>query len=120
MLNDNITLNTTDEYRLQVRNPTSSIRSMAGLPLGKNQVLKVSHETANDGAVSSVFIRENTVVDTSDTSLPVTSVKAHFKVQYDPTVSHVDLAAELTLLASDIAELLADPAVLTAFFNKEH
>lgn len=124
MLADNITLNTSDEYRLQVRNPTSSLRSLAGLPLGDNQTLRVSHETAKNGVISSALIRENTYVDV-DGVLPdngTDSLKVLVKAIYNPNIalSTGDKITVLTQMLTEIAEIIAVPASVDAFFNLEH
>jgi len=121
MLAENITLNTI-EYRLQVVNPTSSLRVVSGLPFGTGRTLKVSHDKTGKGIVNSAVTIDVTAVDTTATSLSFGKAiddRVMVKFSYDTSVSH-NYTAALTSALADLVSFLSVPANVTMILNQEH
>lgn len=121
MLTDNITLNTR-EYRKQVVNATSTLRSISSLPFGTGRTLKVAHETTNKGVVNTAVTIDLTSVDVNASSLTFGKViddRVMLKISYDPTISH-DYTASLTSALTDLISFINVPANVTMLLNKEH
>lgn len=120
MLAQNITLNT-KVFALTSQKPTSSIRAVAGLPVGSGNVLTVSHETGKTGVVSSVFIIDDSVtVPITGQVAKIDNYRIMLKLQYNPTLGRVDGAAALANIRTQLKEILASDAMWTQFLNGEH
>lgn len=121
MLASNITLNT-KEYRLRVINPTSSLRSVSGLPFGTTRSLKTTTETTSKGLVNTAVIIEITSIEDANgiaSSKGVISDRVMIKFSYDESVEH-DYKANLVSALADITALLATTTNVDMLLNKEH
>lgn len=120
MLAENITLNT-QEFRSQVVNPTATLRSVSGLPFGKNKTLRVSHETAKDGVVNSaIIIDDSTVIlDSASADVGTTLIdRVMVKFSYNKSIEH-DYATALKSALADVVSLLT-AANVDMILNQEH
>lgn len=121
MLTDNITLNTR-EYRLQVVNPTSSLRAISSLPFGTGRTLKVAHDMTKAGVVNTAVTIDVTSVDVtagSSTLGRMIDDRVMVKLSYDRSISH-DYTASLTSALTDLISFLNTPANVTMLLNQEH
>lgn len=120
MLPENITLNS-QEFRTQVTNPTSTLRSVPGLPFGNNKTLRVSHETDKKGVVSSAVIVDSSIIDVdplSDTIGSTLTDRVMIKFTYDKSANH-DYATALKSALADLVSLLNETNV-PLILNQEH
>lgn len=119
---DKITLQTVD-FDLVSRSGTRAVRSDPLTELDNPSTLLISHETAKNGRVSSVVMREENVViscnDTCDIVPQTSNVKVMLKIQYNPLEGYPDQAVVIERLFQQIiaAEILTD--FLPKMLNKE-
>lgn len=118
-----ITLDTS-VYSLTVQRPTSSVRSVASLPTGKDEILQISHETSKDGRRSSVFILEDNVVLECDANAcspksTRSTCKLMLKLQYNPLDGNSNQAAAIADLRAQMQLLIDDNTLWPKFLNLE-
>jgi hypothetical protein len=119
MIADSITLNTAT-YDLIKQGPTSAVRSNGAQPIEAPHIVTVSHETLNDGRVSSVVIAdagENITCSTS--GINTEHIKAMIKLQYNPKSGVTGLEAKIEEQIAVLQSFLSNATLLAKFLNRE-
>jgi len=120
MFNNDVTLDTTT-YSLVSERPTSSLRRDATQPLDNPVSVTISHETSNNGKVSSViYFDDDKIATTAEGGVVSSLARAQFKLTYNPNEGRDDLTAVLQKGIDVIESFLADPNNISKFLNKEH
>lgn len=111
-------------YSSSIVKPNSTVRADATQPVTDPDYMTVSHETAQNGRVSSVIIFEDIkAIPCNDTCQIVpgqSSIKAMLKIQYNPKDGREDFNAALVNLLAAINTASGDAALMDKFLNKEH
>lgn len=118
MFANTLTLNT-HNYDLVSQSPYRSMRSDATKPVNEPSTLTISHEVAKNGRRSSVVILDDNAVINSGTLITKDSIKAQFKIQFNPYSGRTDIEATISELITELTAFLAVPANVDKFLNLE-
>lgn len=118
MFTNTITLGTTN-YDLVSQSPYRSMRSDATQPVNAPATLTISHEVAKNGRRSSVVILDDNAVINSGTLITKDSIKAQFKIQFNPYSGRADIESTIGNLITQLSAFLAVPANVDKFLNLE-
>lgn len=118
MFANTITLGSSN-YDLISQMPYRSTRSVAGKPVNEPSTLTISHEVAKNGRRSSVVILDDNAVINSGTLVTKDSIKAQFKVQFNPYSGRADIETTIGDLITELTAFLAVPANIDKFLNLE-
>lgn len=119
MYTSDITIGT-NTYSLTTQRASSSVRSDASQPLESPVMLNVGHEVGKLGRVSTVVYLDSMETLTGEDGIPKDdTVRAQFKIQYDPTLGRVGLETEIERLRDQLIAFLGDATNWTKLLNKE-
>lgn len=110
----------TDVYSTTQVRINSTIRAVPKLPIGKKQLLTISHEVAKSGAVSSAFILDDSDVVGTLEPAKVANNRFLLKIQYNPLIGRTNADAVMAEQRSKMIEILSDDAMFAKFLNLEH
>lgn len=123
MLDSSIVLGT-ETFSATVVKPKSTLRANAARKLEDPATLFISHETQKNGTVSSVAIIDDTETVPCNDACQITpgssTVRAMFKLQYDPTSGRPDLVIACNAVIAEMILLLSDVNIMDQFINQEH
>lgn len=108
----------TRTYSLRAQRTASSVRGDATRAVSAPRLLTISHETANNGKVSSVMMIDDTAVVTNGTTVANDTIRAMIKIQYNPLVGRTDTTAVINSLIDEL-KLLLVAGNITKLLNKE-
>lgn len=111
----------TDVYSLQSQRTNASVRSDAAQPISEPNLLTISHENAKNGRRSSVVIIDDTkIVSTANATIPVAdTVRAMFKVQFNPLGGRTDNEAAINAAVTQLIAFLSDASYVDKLLNQE-
>jgi len=116
---DTVTLGTED-FAKTVERPTSSERAVAGLTVGNNVKLTISHETSKTGIRSSAIILDDTDLVTGAGDPVPANNRLLLKLQFNPLSGRTDATAVIVAQRARLVAILADDALWAKFINSEH
>lgn len=112
---DQIVINTV-AYDVTIRNSRSTVRGVAGLPIGEPQALTISHEKSKDGKRSNILVKlDETHIDAGD-NVTLANASAHLKISFD---NQVNTEAQVQAIVAAVVAF-ATPANVTKLLNGEH
>lgn len=118
MFANTLTLNSKN-YDLVSQNPYRSMRSDSSKPVNEPTTLTISHEVAKNGRRSSVVILDDNAVINSGTMITKDSIKAQFKIQFNPYSGRADIEAKINELIVELTDFVSVPANIDKFLNLE-
>lgn len=122
-MSSDITLSV-DTYSVITQRANSTVRSNPTATTVNPEYLTVSHEIAKSGKVSSaVMLDDLTSVPCNDTcqlTPGISTVRAMFKLQYNPNEGDPDIEGAITDVITKLNAFLADSTLITKFRNREH
>jgi len=118
MYPNTLTLNT-HNYDLVSSAPYRTVRSDASQPIAEPSTLTISHEVAKNGRRSSVVILDDIAVINSGTSITKDSIKAQFKLQFNPYSGRAVFETTINSLIGQLTAFVSVPANIDKFLNLE-
>lgn len=111
-------------FSLITQYPTSSLRGIAAAPLDKPVTLRVAHDTAKSGRVSSVIqvkLEEFLPCDANacNTAPTMSNVTVQLKISYDPTDGSTTTDDRIESGFEYVNEIMTTTALWDKFKNKE-
>lgn len=121
--NNDIILDTDKTYSRILTGRTSGKWSDVSQNVDSPKTLTISHETAKNGRVNSVIIVDSSLPNICETTCatdPASStIKAQFKLSYNPIEGYTDIDVALTGIIDLLMEVVNDPARIAKLKNKE-
>lgn len=114
----------TEVYSLTETRAKSSLRSDATMALDEPNHLTIAHEVGRNGRVSSVIYFDSLKAlgcgDVCSTTPTTDTIRAQFKVQYNPTVGREDTTTELDFVIQALIAFISEPTNIVKLVNQEH